>query len=502
MKQTVFLMMILRAVISGCSDQGVLNQDLDQPKVNVTKAGPPAQLAWKMASLTWPDLCTKVKFEVQDSRGATTLASDDTTILLASTSPIFYSDSLCSNPILAASVVLLQNSSLTVIYLKSSTVGLARLDIAAPGLASASLTFNTVTPVSDLVLGQMNFTSSVANHGGISAAAMSSSFSATTDGHKVFVADQANSRILIWNSKNPGSGLNADLVLGQPDFSSSVSNNGGVSASSLGSVESVSSDGKRLFAVDMANHRILIWKSIPTSNFQAADVVIGQPNMVSNQINNGGLGPSTLSSPKSVFSDGKKLVVSDAGNNRVLIWNTIPKSNFQPADVVIGQVDMNSRTVGFKSFELNNPNFASIQEGHLTVSDSSNHRILLWNIVPTSDGTSADLVIGQTNITSRLAHAAHVGADGLTNPGGVRIDSQGRVYVLDSGSNRLLIWNQIPTSSGAPADLVIGQSDFLSNLSGTSSANFDHPWGLDIHDNELWIGDQGNNRVLRMTIPF
>lgn len=53
--------------------------------------------------------------------------------------------------------------------------------------------------------------------------------------------------------------------------------------------------------------------------------------------------------------------------------------------------------------------------------DELNHRILIWNIVPTADGASADLVVGQPNMTSRMAHASHVSIDGLTNPGGVRI---------------------------------------------------------------------------------
>ena len=267
------------------------------------------------------------------------MVSADTTVSLSSMGPSFYSDSTCSNSSLIASLVISQNTSSKIIYLKSSGVGIASIDAAASGLTPASLNFNTVAPGADFV------TSTVVNGGA----------SATTDGNKVYVADQLNNRILIWNSKNPVLGSSADLVLGQPDFTSS--------------------DGIHLFAVDAFKHRIRIWNSI-------------------------------------------------------------------------------------------------------------------------------DLVVGQVNMTSRMAHSAHVSADGLTNPGGVRIDSQGRMFVLDSGSNRLLIWNQVPTSSGAAADIVIGQSDFISNLSGTTSSTFAQPSGLDLHANELWIGDQGNNRVLRMTIPF
>ncbi len=493
MKKTVFLMMILCVVVAGCSQQNPAKDSSSQSSLQASKPGPPVQIAWKVPSSTWSDLCTKIEIEIQDTNKMATMVSADTTVSLSSMGPSFYSDSTCSNSSLIASLVISQNTSSKIIYLKSSGVGIASIDAAASGLTPVSLNFNTVAPGADLVLGQADLVTSTVMNGGASA---------TTDGNKVYVADQLNNRILIWNSKNPVLGSSADLVLGQPDFTSSISNNGGIAASSLGSVDSISSDGIHLFAVDAFNHRILIWNSIPTNIFQAADVVIGQPDMVSNQSNNGGLGAASLSSPKSVFSDGQKMVVADTGNNRILIWNSIPTANFQAADVVVGQGDMISQYCGFRSFQLNHPSSASIQQGRLTASDSSNHRILIWNTIPSSDGASADLVVGQANMTSRMAHSAHVSADGLTNPGGVRIDSQGRMFVLDSGSNRLLIWNQVPTSSGAAADIVIGQSDFISNLSGTTSSTFAQPSGLDLHANELWIGDQGNNRVLRMTIPF
>jgi WD40 repeat protein len=43
-----------------------------------------------------------------------------------------------------------------------------------------------------------------------------------------------------------------------------------------------------------------------------------------------------------VSSDGVRLFVTDLGYNRVLIWNSIPTQNNQPADVVVGQPDFTS----------------------------------------------------------------------------------------------------------------------------------------------------------------
>jgi len=44
-----------------------------------------------------------------------------------------------------------------------------------------------------------------------------------------------------------------------------------------------------------------------------------------------------LRTPTAVASDGQILAVADTDNNRVLIWRSIPTSNNTPADVVIGQ---------------------------------------------------------------------------------------------------------------------------------------------------------------------
>lgn len=96
------------------------------------------------------------------------------------------------------------------------------------------------------------------------------------------------------------------------------------------------SDGTHLFVSDTRNNRVLIWNSIPTMNYQPADVVVGQSDFVSNYSNVGATG---LCWPMGVFSDGEHLFISDAGNHRVLIWNHIPTTNGEPADVVLGQQD-------------------------------------------------------------------------------------------------------------------------------------------------------------------
>ncbi|TPW06369.1 MAG: NHL repeat containing protein, partial [bacterium] len=193
--------------------------------------------------------------------------------------------------------------------------------------ASGATTWS-VTPGAYLVLGQPDFGSSDANNGGLSASSLSFPRGAALAGTKFAMADSYNHRVLIWNSVPTSNHTSADVVLGQPDFMSFADNNGGVSGRSLFDPQSVASDGKRLFVYDNQNCRVLVWNSVPTSSDTSADVVLGQPTFSTDTPNNGGVSAASLShSPGGLWSDGTRLFVTDAANHRVLIWNSIPATN-------------------------------------------------------------------------------------------------------------------------------------------------------------------------------
>src|SRR5260221_98345 len=117
----------------------------------------------------------------------------------------------------------------------------------------------------------------------------------------------------------------ASVVIGQPDFVSStggVTQNKFNSLSNGWDSVFVDPNG-RLILGDTNNHRVLIWNSVPVnSGLTNADLVLGQPDFTSSTSNNGGLSARTLSFPDSVWSDGSRLLVDDNNNSRVLIWNT------------------------------------------------------------------------------------------------------------------------------------------------------------------------------------
>src|SRR5262249_10235500 len=108
-----------------------------------------------------------------------------------------------------------------------------------------------------------------------------------SDGTRLAVA--SGNRILIWNAIPTQNAAPADIVLGQPDFTSNKANNGGVSAASLANVVSIDSDGTGFAPAEFVNNRVLLWTKFPPAIAQPADFVVGQPDFTSNQIQAGAI---------------------------------------------------------------------------------------------------------------------------------------------------------------------------------------------------------------------
>lgn len=323
------------------------------------------------------------------------------------------------------------------------------------------------------VVGQANFTAQVAT-ASQSVLGITSGAAISVTG-KLAIADAANARVLIWNSIPTSNGVPADVVVGKANFTNTT---GGTTASLLHvSVASVafSPDGQKLIAADQLNNRVLIWNTVPTSNGVAADVVIGQTNFTSDTA---GTSASKLWYPLGllVTPDGK-LLISERYNNRVLIYSTIPTTNGAAADVVIGQPDKMTATAGAGASQMFAPYALELMsDGRLLVGDSGNNRVLVFASIPMSDGAPASVVIGQTGFGLNIAATTQTG---MTNPLGVTVSSTGRLAVADYTNHRVLIYDSVPTTNGAAASAVLGQPDFTSSVSfngGVSARSMTRPY--------------------------
>ena len=319
-----------------------------------------------------------------------------------------------------------------------------------------------------VVLGQKDFTETAFTFPPV-AKGFRTPTAVASDGVRLAVADTDNNRVLIWNSIPINNQAEPNVVLGQPDFnSSSVAQP--PTAKSLRGPQGVWIQDGRLFVADTVNNRVLIWNSIPTSNGQAADVVVGQPDfgvVVQLDLTKAVFDPKpdSLLNPVSVTSDGQRLYVADLGHNRVLIWNSIPTQNHRPADVVIGQPDMTSAAPNnvtklcasngtdadgnptyprLCSTTMDFPRFALSDGRRLFIADGGNDRVLVYNSVPTANAQAADVVLGQPTMELNLGSdqgypLRSSAADSLRTPLSMAWDGL-NLFVSDSFNRRIMVF--------------------------------------------------------------
>ncbi len=315
-----------------------------------------------------------------------------------------------------------------------------------------------------------------------------------SDGHMLAVADADNNRVLIWKTIPSAMDQPADLVLGQPTFNTALP---GTSGTSLRGPEGVWIQGNQFFVADTQNHRVLIWNSIPTASNQPADLVLGEPNLTTApSVTTSDVPPqaNNLYSPVSVSSDGQHLFVADLAHNRVLIWNSIPTQNQQPADVEIGQPDMVSETA-------NNVLSTCVSNG----TDSDNN--------PTyPSGCTTFCPLNGMDSDNNPLYPQRCGRT-LNFPRFALSDGQ-RLFIADGGNDRVLIYNTIPTQNGQPADLILGQPDEWqdqttdaanvvtadSNILNSSPNTIRTPLSLAWDGVNLYVSDPFDRRVLVFTL--
>ena len=385
----------------------------------------------------------------------------------------------------------------------------------------------------DAVLGQPDFTTNLPNQPdglptGDNLSISNAAHLAVGPDGRLYVSDSDNNRVLSWpDAASFANGEPADLVIGQPDFLSSAPNNGGVSASGFFLPQGIAVDAAgNLWVTDAFNSRVLKFNNpLIDATPTEADLVIGQPDFVSNAENLGqGMAGPGVALQDSILFPGRVLVrgddvyVADSGNSRVLHY-TAPVLNKPFADLVFGQFgDFTRRAKNNDGLGVNgccasidnlfNPiGLALDVDGNLYIADWNNHRVLRYDS-PTTTDTTADAVFGQPDFVSRDTDNGGL-ANGLQLPIDLTFDRWGNLYVADSGNNRLLRYDSPGLDN--VADGVLGQLGSFSAEAANHGLGFFTtdadglfgPTGMafDFAGN-LCVVDTNNQRALRFDTPF
>ena len=153
----------------------------------------------------------------------------------------------------------------------------------------------------------------------------------------------------------------------------------------------------------------------------------------------------------------------------------------QAARAVIGQTTFTSQESGASNLLMGGVGGVAYANNTLFVTDSNrmgnaplNNRVLIFNdlshMVPSAAAEigpntgrcpvcaqGASLVLGQPDFTSSNYQTS---ANGMRLPTAIATDGR-NLAVADTANNRILLWKEIPTQMDQPADLVLGQPDFV-----------------------------------------
>jgi sugar lactone lactonase YvrE len=283
----------------------------------------------------------------------------------------------------------------------------------------------------------------------------------------------------------------------------------------------------RLWVADIGNARVLGYQSTAAiATNMNADIVLGQPDFVHGSPRRGLNGPlantSNAVTSNAAFETPAHLAVDshggvyvvDSGNSRVLEFDD-PFGTDTVGDRVFGQNDFTNINPKFPlgtASALIGPNGVGIDASDdLYVADTGNHRVLRFNNAPAkpATGASADLILGQAAFTSSNTYPVYSPGctiNRMNAPDGVYAAPSGRVYVADSGNHRVLVFAP-PFTNGMNASAVFGQADFThcaANRGGAASnLTLNRPRGIfEDPDGNVYIADYGNNRVLVYDTPF
>jgi len=385
----------------------------------------------------------------------------------------------------------------------------------------------------------------------------------------LFVVDVGNWRVLRYPAANLLAGavtppVPADLVVGQTSFTTLARPSGSLDTKILQYPAGLAFDHEgHLFVTDVGNRLVVFPPQVSTAPAGTTGITA---------VRFAGLVPGstastnpcvttplecTLSSPEGIVMINDGPAVMDAGNNRMLIFDSFGSKDWtlasgdttlaNPPLVAVAVLGQGSSLNNFTSTSINagnaqagaatfyGPSAGAVAGTDLFVADAGNHRVLIYPNAGSAAqiATSAAAVLGQGgfpyNSPNSLQGNAFFFSSGFSSTGdaGLVVDSTSsstgtpHLYVSDPNNNRVLGFADARlVGLGVSADLVIGEPDLFTSVCnyGSTVANpagitpawqpnqssLCYPTGLavDPASGDLYIADTGNGRVLRFPAPY
>ncbi len=330
-------------------------------------------------------------------------------------------------------------------------------------------------------------------------------------GDRLFVGDESNHRVMIFDVAAITDGENAVNVLGQSVYTSQTYSS--ATASSVQNPSSVvfNATNNRLYVPEFTFNgstwgRVSIFDTASISNNEAAVDIIGpvdgngDPYFTANRYgpsSNGFYQPSSIA----IDSVNHRMFVAELGANRVTVFNLDTNNNLvdRTADYVLGQSNFVSEGSATTQNGMSGPGYLAFDDenNRLFVSDSSNSRVLVFDTNTIVNGENAVNVLGQTDFVSSVFDITQNNFD---YPAGLAYDEDGeRLFVVDNSNSRVMVFDVASITNGENAINVLGSTDFISSDFGNTTQNtLNYPLGasFDTTNNRLFVADESNDRIM------
>ncbi len=299
----------------------------------------------------------------------------------------------------------------------------------------------------------------------------------------LWVTNQTNHHVFKRTSAGTGSHFAGSLTFG-PGFGGD-----GFAATSarLSQPRDAAADSSgNVYIADSGNHRI---RRVDTSGNISTFAGTGAASSTGD---GGAASSATLNSPEKLALDSSdNIYIGETNGNRVRKIDT--------AGIISTIAGLGPTAVGdggaAASASLNLPSGAAADAaGNIYIADATNNRI---RKIDASTGNIS--TIAGTGTAGNTGDGAAATSATLSSPYGVALDSDGNVYIADTGNNRV---RKVTVSSGNIAALAgTGTAGFTGDGAAATSATLRSPRGVAVDSSgDVYIADSQNERIRKVTI--
>ncbi|MBN1483956.1 MAG: TIGR03663 family protein, partial [Chloroflexia bacterium] len=226
------------------------------------------------------------------------------------------------------------------------------------------------------------------------------------------------------------------------------------------------------------------------------DPYIGElsSRLAAGSLGSAGSGPGQLSAPRDVaVGPAGDLYVADAGNHRIVRFDPsgMPSSWGGFCDLATGSGCLTPEDGGpLGAGQFNEPWGVAVDgEGRVYVADTWNHRIQVFDAAGQFLGQWGEGLLIDAELDPRGRAGARLGFYG---PRALTVDEAGRVYVVDTGNERVLAYQVSETAAGEFRATYVYQFGTM----GPNTSEFLEPVGIAVDaSGRVFVVDTLNGRV-------